>query len=139
MLQADFHVVGVKFLPPQSYVELQSLKEGDFLDLVAQPDNVFDPLAVGVFSNGIQVGFVPNKGYSCPRCYKPVDLKSPACALCGETGVATYGLAGRLTKGKFLEESVKVFVTGVDDVRKNQGKDGFIRATISVVEKIAPL
>lgn len=52
-----FHVAGVKH--HEGALVLNQIKVGDELDLVAEPDNPFDPSAIAIMCGGVKLGYVP--------------------------------------------------------------------------------
>lgn len=57
-MQHEFYVAGVQFRLGYQRA-LETIQEGDSLDLIAEPTNQYDPNAVQVHFEGIFLGYVP--------------------------------------------------------------------------------
>ena len=56
-MKHEFFIAGVKFHDLHKIIN--NLNPGDNLDLIAEPDNKYDPNAVQLISNGTMCGYVP--------------------------------------------------------------------------------
>jgi hypothetical protein len=76
MQTREFYIAGVKFHDLPKVID--SLIEGDLLDLVPEPENKFDSNAVAIKINGTMLGYVP----------KQISAEvSAAIEACGEENV----------------------------------------------------
>lgn len=109
----SFPIVGTAYCNPSS---IQDLEEGMILQLVSEPENIYDSDAVKVLYNGIHVGYVPNRGFTCTNCWMYFPSKAAYCS-CGASWdqVIAGGLATRLTKTKALLRSYACLVATVDN------------------------
>lgn len=124
----DFHVVGTSYQGAAAEMVVENLEEGQLLDLRPEPDNPRDSLAVAVYADDVRVGYVPNQGFSCAACFRPVRYNDSQCTHCGSLDFAPLGLAGRLVRGKRLEnkDTWTAYVSGLD----TEAKDGRIRCSL---------
>lgn len=110
----EFPVVGTPYTEvPSKFIE--SLESGTLVKLVPEPDNVYDEYAVMVFIEDVRVGYVPNKGLSCPKCAIPVRYNQTFCTCpeCGEEAVKG-GMAFRLHVREAFPDNYACFVEKVD-------------------------
>jgi hypothetical protein len=86
-----------------------SLSEGDALTLVPEPDNEYDAQALKVFRGGKAIGYVPNRGRTCPECLGSVSSRSELCEDC-EVLPESGGLAYRIQKLGILQKDTTIIV-----------------------------
>lgn len=56
-----FEIAGVKFRGIEEQVRARNLAEGEIVQLVAEPDNKYDPNAIKVMSGELLLGYVPKR------------------------------------------------------------------------------
>lgn len=112
----EFPVVGIFYRNGLPDGWLTTLVEGRLVNLVPEPDNHVDPYAVKVMIDDLHVGYVPNRGLSCPKCLIPVAHKSDVCFECGSNSIRG-GLAYRLTMREAFPNN---YVCFLDRLRKEE-------------------
>jgi hypothetical protein len=68
---AQFYVAGVQFHQLKTIAD--QIKQGDFLQLVPEPTNQYDPNAVVIEYQGFHLGYVPKKISSTIAGYLTTD------------------------------------------------------------------
>lgn len=110
-VEFEFPVVGTAYTAFD--VVNTALQPGTPVELRPEPDNEYDQYAVAVYWCGDKLGYVPNKGYSCPRCFTPVAHTGnyePLCDVCGVRGVAG-GMSYRLSGRQIFPDKYVAYVT----------------------------
>lgn len=95
------------------------LHEGNFLKLVAEPDNVKDRNAIKVIAFGDEeIGYVPNRGMSCSNCWSAIKTDDQFCPQCNADwgSFIEGGLATRLTKLDILSKPHVCLVDSLDKI-----------------------
>lgn len=110
--------VGTQFLP-KAVDYARRLREGTPVALVPEPSNPHDPDAIRVVVDGFTLGYVPNRGHSCARCWGSVDKRLLVCRECGSDEVVEGGLATRIKGSKLLDGHWAAIVESVDDASES--------------------
>jgi hypothetical protein len=84
-----FYVAGLKYQGPSALLVASNLEHGQLLKLVPEPDNEHDPNAVGLVVDNVRIGYIPNHGLRCSRCWKAYSLKDCKCEAEWSPGLAT--------------------------------------------------
>ena len=117
----EFPVVGMNYIKSSGTI-VDFLEEGDVLKLEADPENIFDVDAIKVISLKLnkEIGYVPNKGYSCRHCWEPAPANEDACPKCNQTWDYNVkgGLATRLAQRKCLTKNYACFIFNKDSSNK---------------------
>lgn len=106
-------VVGAYFFPTSQFC-LGLIEEGDALKLEADPSNNFDEYAITINWQGVPIGYVPNKGTTCPECANNCRADMKHCPKCGSKGLIRKGLAYRLHLLEVLDQEYVCFVSKVE-------------------------
>ena len=111
----DFPVVGTGY-KEGAYEIASTLSVGSVLGLVPEPDNPYDVFAIKVCFKGACLGYVPNKGFSCAKCWSAIDPKFYTCKTCGGGGdnFVKGGLATRISQKGLLELPHGCYVSAVN-------------------------
>lgn len=51
-------IVGTHFRPADAKLIANELSQGDYVDLQAEPENPYDPMAVAVYSDDVHIGYI---------------------------------------------------------------------------------
>lgn len=131
----EFPVVGTPYLN-LDWEFISSLKEGTVLRLEYEPDNPFDEHAVRVMIDDQKIGYVPNRGYSCPKCAIPLEYShiDAGCPECGEEAVKG-GMAFRLHLRDAIPDNYACFVESVNEENERVP----VRVKVYVQEPRPPL
>lgn len=113
MRDIETPVVGAQYLPG-AIDYCRALQAGVPVTLEHDPENKFDNCAVKVIVNDVEIGFLPNKGYSCSVCWAPVDSKQFVCKECSSDLIEKGGVATRLVRGNRLNSSLAAYITNVN-------------------------
>lgn len=105
-------VVGVTFENRQKYI--QNLQIGDKIELVREPDNEYDSLAIGIFCGNYKIGYLKKElaKYLAPNIDKGVFYEG---YICNKTGGKDKNLGVNI----FVEREIKEDKNDYKDVRKN--------------------
>lgn len=115
----EFPVMGTNYTGLESMlIEAESQLRNTPVDLIPEPDNSFDPYAIGVWLGTDKIGYVPNRGNSCTQCFSYVLVHDHSCSKCGAlyetfTTDGKSGLAWRLINRKVFEQDVVAFISDV--------------------------
>lgn len=123
----EFPVVGSKYLDGADWL-IGYLQIGDRLELVSATGNN-DPYALYVTSAGEPIGYVPNKGTSCGKCWEPVHTHETWCRNCRATWseFVKCGMAGRFCEKGILQQKYTCFVSDINE------HDRFAQVTATLV------
>jgi len=109
----EFPVVGMNYVKSSGTI-IDFLEEGDVLELKHDPDNMYDVDAIKVVSVKLkkEIGYVPNKGYSCRHCWSHAPADKDSCPSCGASWdfKVKGGLATRLINRKCLDKQYACFI-----------------------------
>ena len=114
--QIKFPIVGTRYLL-DAIKSLPDLQIGMLLELEEDPENRHDPNAVMVLYNNVQLGFIPNSGYSCKYCWSHFPKEASECPKCGAdfSAVVPGGLATRIkSSGALSSGDMFCFIDQLD-------------------------
>lgn len=121
---SSFVVVGSDFVSCPDDI-LFSVSVGDRVFLEAEPDNRVDEHAVLVIWNDWKLGYIPNKGLTCPNCGHRCRPKMKRCSVCTNSELVKKGLAYRLILNEVLQQNYVCYV-------KEKMEDNLIKCEIWV-------
>ena len=115
-----FPVVGTSYRQG-AYEHCARSSTGVPLELKADPTNAFDKYAIEVYLDDVFIGFVPNKGYSCSKCWSHVESNLWACSNCGAPNkeFVEGGLARRLTERDILNQKFGCYISKLNVLSKS--------------------
>lgn len=118
-IELKFPIVGSKFTELGEYYATL-LKPNEPLELIPEPDNAYDKNALAVYYGNIHLGYVPNIGITCTKCWTSVNKYQ--YYMCTECGTNKYlvegGLATRIINQLLNNQEINLAVV-VYDVREN--------------------
>lgn len=109
-----FPVVGLNYSSNLSS-KLPSLKVGVPVTLRKEPSNPFDSQAIMVLVDDVHLGYVPNRGQSCSRCWRSVRKTDLSCKNClaGNEDFVIGGLAVRLANLDILNKECSIYISNL--------------------------
>lgn len=123
----SFPVVGSVYFSEIQTIK-DELKEGVFLNLVHEPTNPFDTDAIAVFFKETHIGYIPNRGISCSKCWSYVSSKDYYCKKCDASNAEFIkgGLATRLIQSKAFFKDKFCYISKVNPDAKNILVEGIL-------------
>jgi hypothetical protein len=95
-----FTLAGARFCPEGQSL-LETIEIPALAELEALEDNPYDEHAIGIYLGGTLIGYVPNQGHTCPRCYTDYGKASKTwwCNYCSYQGpFLKTGMASRFRR-----------------------------------------
>lgn len=108
IMKGKFEVSGLNHIPKDVYKYVQSnVKEGDFFNLIADPQNEHDQFAIKVFFNDNQIGWVERYYHRKSTLFKALMSNKKinvVCAKLDRRGNEEYGMYIRHIHAKYEYE-----------------------------------
>jgi hypothetical protein len=70
----NFILAGGQFRPVEAQIILNGLNVGDFVELLAEPDNPYDSNAIAVIAKGEHIGYVPRTQTTQARQFMALSM-----------------------------------------------------------------